>query len=87
MFFWIIESVANAAVIPNGTKTLLANGLSKFSINGKPTSINDFKKLRHPPSWLTMFQVTPSNKVSLFSKDLITLYHLCQYFLALVLNP
>ena len=39
-FFWIEASVADVtAVNPKGTKMLLANGLSTFPINGKPSFI------------------------------------------------
>ena len=36
MFFWKAVSVADAAVNPNGIKSLLANGFSSFFIKGKP---------------------------------------------------
>ena len=36
MFFWILLAADVAAVNPSGIKTLLANGLSLFFINGKP---------------------------------------------------
>ena len=40
-FFWIATSVADVvAVNPNGTKTLLANGLSTFAVKGKPVFSN-----------------------------------------------
>ena len=47
--------VETAVVNPKGTKTLLANGVSTFFINGKPDVINGFRKLRNPPSWLVIF--------------------------------
>ena len=39
-------SVADsAAVNPNGIKALLANDISTFSVNSKPTLINEIRKL------------------------------------------
>ena len=71
MFFWVAASVSNAAaVIPNGNKTLLANGVSVSFINGKPAAIKSLRKSRNPPSWLVIFLVVLSNKIPLFSKDL-----------------
>ena len=44
--FWINTSVADAAAVnPNGTKTLLANGVSTFFINGQVTFLNGARKL------------------------------------------
>ena len=40
-FSWIAADAA--AVNLNDTKTLLADGVSKFFINGKPADINDLK--------------------------------------------
>ena len=41
IFFWIAATVADAAIVhPNGIRTLLANGVSLFFINGKSTFIN-----------------------------------------------
>ena len=75
-FFWIAVGVtaaaAAAAVNTNGIKTLLANGVSTFFVNGKPAVINDLRKFRNPPSWLVIFLAVPFNEVSLFSKDLTT---------------
>ena len=46
IFLWIALSVAdNAAVDPNGIKTLLANGLSAFPIKGNPGFSNGLKSL------------------------------------------
>ena len=45
-----------AAVNPNGTKMLLANGVVTFFINGKPADIVGPRKLRNLPSWLAIFQ-------------------------------
>ena len=45
-----------AAVNSNGTKTLLANGVSIFFINGKAIVINGLRKLRNP-SWQLVFLV------------------------------
>ena len=40
-------SVAEVVAInPNGTKTLLTNGLITFFINGKPAIINGLRKLK-----------------------------------------
>ena len=39
----------NDDVNPQCTKTLLANGISTFFINGKPAVINGLRKLRNPP--------------------------------------
>ena len=75
IFFWIAAYFADAAVVnPNGTKTLLANGVSTYFINGKPTDINSLRKLRNPPFWLLMILVlvVSFNKIPVFSKDLIT---------------
>ena len=66
-------SVTEAAVVnPEGTKTLLGDGVSKCFINGKPAVINGLRKLRNPPSWLVFFLVVHFIKIPLFSKDLIT---------------
>ena len=44
---------ANAASIPadnpNGTKTLLADGVIKIFINSKPAVINGLRKFRNSP--------------------------------------
>ena len=41
IFFWITESVADAAVVNlNGIKMLLADDLSKYSHNGNPVFSN-----------------------------------------------
>ena len=46
IFLWIAGSVADAAAVhPNGIKTLLANGLSKFPIKDNPVFSNDPKSL------------------------------------------
>ena len=52
IFLRIAESVAAAAaaVYPNGIKTLLANGLSTFSIKGNPVFSNGPERLsKNPP--------------------------------------
>ena len=50
IFLWIATSVADSiAVIPNGIKTLLANGLSKFPIKGNPVFNNGPKYLLPNP--------------------------------------
>ena len=63
MFFWIDESVADAAAVnPNGIKTLLVNGLSTFLIKGNPFFSNSPKSLpKNPPDCLfyaTEFLIT-----------------------------
>ena len=48
-FFLIPASLAEATVvIPNGTKTLLAKGITTLLINGKHFVINGRRKLRNP---------------------------------------
>ena len=49
--FWIAASVAYVAAInPNGTKALLANGLTTFPIKGNPVLSNGPKSLpKNPP--------------------------------------
>ena len=50
IFFWIIASVADfAAVNPNGTGTLLANGLSTSFIKAKPVFNNGPRTLPENP--------------------------------------
>ena len=69
IFFSITASVAESAVVnPEGTQTLLANGMNTFFNNGNPTGINGLRKLRNLPSWLVIFLVVPFKKVPLFSK-------------------
>ena len=89
----MVASVAEAAAVtPNDNKTLLANGVSTFFINGNLAVINGLRKLRNISSWLVIFLVVPFNKIHLFSKDLIIfivvfislfvntgLTHSCQY--------
>ena len=50
----------------------LAIGVSIFFINGKPAAFNGLRIFKNPPSWLVIFLVVPFNKITLFSKDLIT---------------
>ena len=51
IFFLIAASVADVAAFnPEGTKTLLANGLSIFSIKGKPVLSNDPLSLHRNPN-------------------------------------
>ena len=50
---------------------LLANGVSTFFINGKPTDINGLRKLKNLLPWLVMFLAVSSKNMPLFSKDLI----------------
>ena len=55
VFFWIAASVADAAAVnPIGIKTVLANGLSTFSVKGKPVFSNGPKSLPISP-WLSYF--------------------------------
>ena len=50
IFCWIVSSAADAVVFnPNDTKTISANGVSIFFINGKPTFINEGIKFSNPP--------------------------------------
>ena len=73
IFFGITASVGDvASVNPNSTKMLLANGVSTFFINDKPTEINGVKNFRNPPSWLVIFLVLPFYNIPPFPKDLIT---------------
>ena len=61
-------SVANVAdVNANGIKTLLANGVSKFFISGKPDDVNGLRNLRNSLSWMLRFLVVSFSKISLFS--------------------
>ena len=70
-FFEVAPSVARNAAI---TKTVLANGVIIFFINGKLTFINGARILpKNPSSWLTTFLVVPFDKIPLFSKDLLLL--------------
>ena len=51
IFFSITAAVAESAVVnPEGTQTLLANGMNTFFNNGNPTGINGLRKLRNLPS-------------------------------------
>ena len=50
IFFWIAASVSDASVINlDSIKAVLANGVSTFSINGKPAAINGLRKLWGAP--------------------------------------
>ena len=53
ILLWIAASVADAAPVnPNGTKTLLANGLSTFSIKGNAVfSMGPTSLPKNPPDW------------------------------------
>ena len=64
IFFCIPASAADAAAVnPNGIKTLLANGLIKFFINGSPVFNNGPRTLpRNPPNLIPVDE--------LFSKTL-----------------
>ena len=46
--------------------------VSTLFINGKASPINSVRKSKNPLSWLELFVVVSFNKISLFSKDLIT---------------
>ena len=61
-----------AAVNPEVTKTLLADSLNTFLINGKTTDINSLRKLRNSLFWLVIFLIVSYNKIPPFSKELIT---------------
>ena len=39
----------NFAVYSNAIKTIIANEVSTVFINGKPTVINDLRRLKNPP--------------------------------------
>ena len=55
MFFLCIRAspADTAAVNPKGIKTLLANGLITFFINGNPAFSNGSSNLpRNPPNWI-----------------------------------
>ena len=71
--FWRAVSIADATVVnPNNTKRFLANDVSTFFIIGKPTEINDLRKLRNSRLWLLIFLVVAFSKTPPFSKELIT---------------
>ena len=56
IFLWITASVADAAVVyPNGIKTLLANGLTTFTINSNLVFSNSAKSL--PKNHLVCFNL------------------------------
>ena len=55
-----------AAVGPQGTKRLSANGVNTFFINGKPVDSNGLGKLRNSPTCLVILLVVPFNKVPPF---------------------
>ena len=72
-FLLIAASSDNAAAVNlRSTRTLFANGVSIFFVNGKATLVNRARKLCIPPSWLLIFLVIPLNNMFLFSKDLLT---------------
>ena len=56
IFLCIPASAADAAAVnPNGIKTLLANGLIIFFINGNPVFSNAPKSLpRNPPDYIIL---------------------------------
>ena len=54
------------------SKFILAKGKSTFFINGIPTFIDLPRKLSDLPSWLITFAIVSFNKISLFSKTLLT---------------
>ena len=45
--------------------------MSTVFINGKPTVINDLRRLKNPPFWQAIFLVVLFGKIPLFCKDLI----------------
>ena len=54
-----LESAADIlADNPNGTITLLVNGVSAFCINGKPVVVNGLRKMR-----IGIFAVVPFNRI------------------------
>ena len=55
-FFMYPASAADAAAVNlNGIKTLLANALITFFINGNPTFSNGWRSLpRNPPDWIIL---------------------------------
>ena len=59
-------------IILLGSEYFLANSVSIFFSNGRPTFTNGLRKLSNCPYWLINFPVAPFNKFSLFSEDLIT---------------
>ena len=62
-FFLIAASTADIpADNPNSNKTLLANTVSTFFINGKTAVINGLRKSKNPRSFL----VVPFNKIFVF---------------------
>ena len=71
-----------AAINLKCTKTLLANYVSIFFINGKLTDINGLRRLRNHPFWQVTFQVAPL-VIPLFSEDLVTFI---TSFISLVVN-
>ena len=57
VFFWMGASVADFPVVnPNGIKTVLDNGLSKFVIKGKPVFSNGNKGLSKGPRDYTILE-------------------------------
>ena len=74
-FLCISTSAADAAAVnPKGIKTLLANGLIAFFINGNPVFSNGPKSLpRNPPNYIIFDNWLLDNSISadeLFAKDL-----------------
>ena len=56
IFLSVPVSAADAAAVnPNGVKTVLANGLVTFFINGNPAFNNEPRNpLRNPPDWIIL---------------------------------
>ena len=72
-FFWIAESVTDAAIVnPNRIKILSTNVACTFFINGNLPDTIGLRQLRNPTFWLLISLVVTFNKIPLFSKDLIT---------------
>ena len=98
-FFWIAASVADVtAVNPKGTKMLLANGLSTFPINGKPSFIKVPKILpENPPnctildSWdfeKNLLVVKPFLKaLQIFQTCVLVNNNLCEKLVSLLASP
>ena len=77
-----------AAVNPSGKKTLLAKGINTLFINGYPAVVNGLRKLGNAPSEEVFFLLVSSNKISLYSKDLITfIISFISFFLRVLPEP
>ena len=82
-FFCIPASAADAAAVnPNGIKTLLANGLITFFINGKPVFNNGPRSLPRNPLFLTaLFSLfSCQSDILAFTVLYSTIYMFLQHF-------